>query len=254
MDLRIVNPRQEYAPPPFEEAPATGYLHLAAAVGQTLGRTPFPRGGSRKAALLGRLNLLAGRLEGHAAVRRVTVYRAALLPPAPPGVARPARYDVVALVEAESVEALGEVRAAKPYGRMVAEISAAAKSEAGPGSDASGDVHEMEARCLRSLGDVDKSRQGLFLFNYFAAEDPEVALRVWEHLSGWYVAETGLDNSTLLQPTGPDDFVFVNHARWDEGLLRFAVKQFRKRTFRSYVLANLRANAVTAMPILYRKV
>jgi hypothetical protein len=244
MVLRIVNPRPEYAPPPFQEPSASGYLHLAGTVGPMLGRSPFPRGGSRKAALLGRLKLLAGQLESLPAVRTATVYRAILVPPAPPGVVRQARYDVAVLVEAESVEALAEVRAAQPYERMVAEITEAAR----------GDVHQMQARCLRSLGDVDRSRQGLFLFNHFAAEDPEVALRVWEHLSGWYVTETGLDNSTLLQPTGPDDFVFVNHARWDEGLLRFAFKQFRKSTFRSYVLANLRANATTAMPILYRKV
>jgi hypothetical protein len=246
MDLRIVNPHQEYAPPPFQEAPDTGYLHLAGSVGQTLGRTPFPRGGSRKSALLGRLKLLAGQLAGLPAVRRATVFRAALMPPPPPEAARPARYDVVVLVEAESVDALGEVRAAEPYERMFDEVSEAVKD--------GGDVHEMRARSLRSLGDVDESRQGLFLFNYFAAQDPDVALAVWEHLAGWYVAETGLDNSTLLQPTGPDDFVFVNHARWDDGLLRFAAKQFSKPTFRSYVLANLRANATTAMPILYHKV
>ncbi|TKA01939.1 hypothetical protein [Actinacidiphila oryziradicis] len=73
----------------------------------------------------------------------------------------------------------------------------------------------MTARCARSIGDVDKSRPGLFLFNYFVAEDPEVALERWEHLAGWYAPETGLDNSTVLQPTGEADYAFVNHARWE---------------------------------------
>jgi hypothetical protein len=45
--------------------------------------------------------------------------------------------------------------------------------------------------------------------------------------------------------------VFVNHARWDMSLPRFAARQFGKRTFYTYVLANLRANATAAMPILY---
>ncbi|MDH6111511.1 hypothetical protein P3T36_004665 [Kitasatospora sp. MAP12-15] len=243
MELRIVNPRPEYAPPSFAEPPATGYLHLAAAVEPTLGRTPFPRAGARKAALLDRLKVLAAELRQLDAVRGVTVYRAALLPPVPAAaVAHPARFDVVVLVEAESVDALDDVRSSEPYRRMVAEITEAAS-----------DVHEMAARCLRFLGDVDKSRQGLFLFNYFAAEDAEVATRVWGHLAGWYAAETGLDNSTLLAPIGAADYVFVNHARWDTGLLGFAVKQFRKSSFRSYVLANLRANETIAMPILYRK-
>ncbi|WP_169317487.1 hypothetical protein [Actinacidiphila oryziradicis] len=42
-------------------------------------------------------------------------------------------------------------------------------------SRAAFDTHVMTARCARSIGDVDKSRPGLFLFNYFyfVAEDPE---------------------------------------------------------------------------------
>ncbi|MFI6684035.1 hypothetical protein [Streptomyces sp. NPDC050485] len=242
MELRIVNPRPEYAPPPFTEPPATGYLHLAAAVEPTLGPTPFPRGGPRKAGLLGRLKVLAAELERQGPVRTVTVYRAVLMPPAPPAAAHPARFDVVVLVEAESPDVLDAVRSSEPYQRMAAEVSAVAS-----------DVHEMAARCLRFLGDVDKSRQGLFLFNYFTAEDAEVATRLWEHLAGWYVTETGLDNSTLLAPIGTADYVFVNHARWDMSLPGFALKQFSKSSFRGYVLANLRANRTTAMPILYRK-
>lgn len=242
MELCIVNPRPEYAPPPFSEPPATGYLQLAAVVEPTRGRTPFPREGERKKALLGRLRVLAAELERQDPVLRVTVYRAVLLPPAPSAVPHPARFDVVVLVETDSVDDLDEVRASAPYRQLVAELTEAAS-----------DVHQMAARCLRFLGDVDKSRPGLFLFNYFAAEDVEVATQVWEHLAGWYVTETGLDNSTLLAPIEAADFVFVNHARWDSGLLSFAVKQFRRSSFRSYVLANLRANATTAMPILYRK-
>lgn len=243
MELRIVNPRREYAPPPFSEPPPTGYLHLAAAVEPTRGRTPFPRGGTRKAALLGRLKVLAAELERLETVRRATVFRAVLLPPAPAAAAHPARFDVVVLVEAESVDVLDEVRSSRPYQRMVAEVTEVAD-----------DVHEMAANCLRYLGDVDKSRQGLFLFNHFVAKDAEVATRLWEHLAGWYVTETGLDNSTLLAPIGPADYVFVNHARWDTGLLGFAARQFGKSSFRGYVQANLRANETTAMPILYRKV
>ena len=111
----------------------------------------------------------------------------------------------------------------------------------------------MAARCTKSIGDVDKSRPGgLFLFNYFVAEDTDVALELWEHLAGWYVAETGADNSTLLQPIGAAPWVFVNHARWDGGLARFAAHQFAKRSFFTFVRANLRANKTTSMPVLYR--
>ena len=102
------------------------------------------------------------------------------------------------------------------------------------------------------LGEVDKTRQGLFLFNYFVADDAAVALQLWEHLAGWYAVETGLDNSTLLEPLGDADYVFVNHARWDDSLPRFLFRQLTKPSFRTYLLANLQANRTRAMPILYR--
>jgi hypothetical protein len=92
----------------------------------------------------------------------------------------------------------------------------------------------------------------LFLFNYFVAEDTEVALELWDYLAGWYSVETGLDNSTLLEPIDKTDYAFVNHARWDYGAPRFAFHQFSKPSFRSYVLANLETNKTGSMPILYR--
>jgi hypothetical protein len=240
MVARIVNSTSKYAPPAFTEPPKTGYLHLAASVAPPTG-PPFVRPDAGRAALLDRLKDMAAELERLDSVGRVTVYRAVLVPPAGRGTRRPARYDVAVLVETSSPDVLDDVRTAAPYERMVAAVTAAAR-----------DVHVMAARCLRFVGDVDKSRPGLFLFNYFAADDVTVATQVWEHLAGWYVAETGLDNSTLLAPIGDADYVFVNHARWDRSLLRLAVDQFAKRSFRRYVLANLRANHIVAMPVLYR--
>jgi hypothetical protein len=154
--------------------------------------------------------------------------------------ARPARYDVAALVETTTVDVLGDVEGSPEYRKLHDALTAEAREE-----------YQMPARCLRRVGEVDKTRPGLFLFNYFAAEDPAVALEVWDHLAAWYTVETGMDNSTLLGPVGPSDYVFVNHARWDMSLPRFAARQFGKRTFYTYVLANLRANATAAMPILY---
>ncbi len=59
--------------------------------------------------------------------------------------------------------------------------------------------------------------------NYFAAEDRDVALELWDYLADWYAVETGLNNSTLLEPIDKADYVFV-----------------------------LRANRVGVMPSLYR--
>lgn len=244
MELTIVNPHPKYPRVGLIESPPTGYLLLAAVVEPARGPTPLPRGGPRKAALLSELKALAAGLERLETVTKATVYRAILIPP--PGsdarrmATRPARYDVVTLVETTTVEVAEQVAASAEYRKLHDAITAAAREE-----------FEMTARCLRRVGDVDKTRQGLFLFNFFVAEDPAVALDLWDHLAAWYAVETDMDNSTLLGPVGPSDYVFVNHARWDMSLPRFAAKQFGKRTFYSYVLANLHANRTAAMPILY---
>jgi hypothetical protein len=244
MELTIVNPQPKYSRIRLVEPPPTGYVLLAAVVEPTIGRTPFPRRSPRKTALLSELKTLAAGLRRLDAVTRATVYRAALIPPVNPDAQRmgahPARYDVVVLVETATVDAIGDVEASPEYQKLREAIAATAREE-----------YVMPARCLRLVGDVDKTRPGLFLFNFFVAEDPSVALDLWEHLAAWYAVETGLDNSTLLGPIGPADYVFVNHARWDMSLPRFAVTQFGRRTFYTYVLANLRANATAAMPILY---
>lgn len=204
---------------------------------------PLVRPSARRAALVARLKPLVADLARSETVRRATLYRAVLIPPLGRRTRHPARFDVVVLVETTAPEVLDEVRGAPAFERMLAETSATAR-----------DVHLMSARCARSLGEVDRGRQGLFLFNYFVADDPDATLRLWEHLAGWYVEETGLDNSTLLAPIGEADYVLVNHARWDKSPLRLAVEQFARPSFHSYVRANLRRNQVTAMPALYRAV
>lgn len=244
MDLRIVNAKPRYRPVPLVDPPGLGYLHIAAAVDPPSG-PPFVRKSERREQLLSRLKLLAGRLTGAPSVVRATVYRGRVVPP-PSGYARRraahvARYDVAVLVEATSPAMLEEVRGTESYREMIGQVRAIAR-----------DMHVMDAACAKCIGDVDKSRPGLFLFNYFVAENRDVALELWEYLADWYRIETGLDNSTLLTPIGPADYVFVNHARWGYSLPRFMFHQFTKPSFFSYVGANLRANQVGAMPILYR--
>jgi hypothetical protein len=245
MPATITDPQRRYQPAPLLDPAPAGYLHLAALIEPPRGRTPIPRRTPRKTALLAELKTLAAGLRQHEAVTSVTVYRAALLPPVGADAQRlaphPARYDVAVLIETVSPDTIGLVEADPRYQRLRAAITSVAR-----------DHHVLRARCLRRVGDVDKTRPGLFLFNYFAAADPEVALDVWDHLAGWYVAETGMDNSTLLGPLGPDDYVFVNHARWDVSLPVFAARTFTKPSFYRYVVANLRANGTAAMPILYR--
>lgn len=235
MELNLVNTRPAFAPPQFRATPTSGYLHLGAAVAPPTG-PPFVRPDARRSALLAQLAELAAEVERLDTVRRASLYRAVLVPPI-----GTARYDVAMLVETSAPEALADVQASVPVAKVRAALDEVAT-----------DVHVMAARCVRSLGEVDRTRQGLFLFNHFTAADPAIALPLWEHLAGWYAARTGLDNSTLLAPVEPDDYVLVNHARWDKGPLRLAVEQFARPSFHRYVRANLRAHDVVAMPVLYR--
>jgi hypothetical protein len=241
MELRILNPQPRFPRAHLVDPPPFGYIHLAGVVGPLAGRTPFPRSSPRKTALLERLKSLARQVESLGAVHRVTVYKAVVVPP-PAGYAKQAgvhvaRYDVAVLIETTSPETVGEVETSEPYKALSETLG-----------DAASDLHVMTARCARSLGDVDKTRPGLYLFNYFVAEDtPEL----WEWLAGWYTVETGLHNSTVLQPLEPADYAFVNHARWDYSLPRFMVRQLAKPSFRGYVLSNLLANRTGSMPVLY---
>jgi hypothetical protein len=243
MNMPLLHPAPAFAPPAFLPPPHAGYLHVAGTVAPPTG-PPFVRPDAVRSALLAELSRLAEELERLEVVKDVSVYRAVLVPPAPRGSRHPARYDVAVLIETSTPDALDDVRAADPYERMLASIS-----------DAASEVHVMPARCQRYLGDVDRtSRGGLFLFNHFTADDTERATELWEHLAGWYVAKTGLDNSMLLAPTGTADYVLVNHARFDKGLLRLAAEQFLRPSFHRYVRASLRANSTVAIPVLYRLV
>lgn len=244
MEPTIVNPSPKWPPVRLREPLPFGYIHVAAAVQPPAQPgPPFPGRSLRRKALLGRLKGLAADLIRLDEVERATVYRAVLVPPAGGGetASHPARFDVAVLIETSCPAELANVQAAEAYQQLLQAVQEAAQ-----------DVHVMAARCARLVADVDKSRPGLFLFNHFTTEEPQVALELWERLAGWYAVETGLDNSTLLEPIGEAGYVFVNHARWDHSLPRLMLEQFAKPSFRSYVLANLRANQTVAMPVLYR--
>jgi hypothetical protein len=243
MSVHQVNPESTYSPPPFVDPPPYGYVHLGAVVEPPKGRAPFPGSSKHKRQLLSRLASLADELGRHPDVVRATVYRARLIPPlGGPGAAS---FDVAVLVETSSPATLDYVCASESYSKIERTLQ-----------EASSRLHLMRATCIRSINDVAKDGRGTYLFNHFVTEvSTEQAVALWEQLAGWYAVETDLDNSTLLAPTGGDiDFVFVNHARWDHGLAWVMLKQLSKRTFRTFVLANLEANRTRSLPVLYEVV
>lgn len=249
MPVELVNPDPKYGKVHLTDPAPLGYLHLAADVQATHRPGPVLRRGRDKHQLLGVLKWQARQLSQLDAVERVTVYDAVAFAP-PGGYARDratplpaAWFDVAVLTETSSPEAAIQVRSDPAYQALAGALSEQARR-----------VHQVAARNVRRVADVDKTRPGLFLFNYFAGDDPGLAVELWEYLAGWYEAETGLDNSTLLGPLDGEqsDYVLINHARWDGSLPVFMARQLPKKTFRSYMLANLKAHHMAAMPVLYR--
>lgn len=246
MPVDVVNPDPRYGKVHLIDPAPLGYLHLAADVQAAHRPGPVLRRGRDLQQLLGVLKWHARELARHDAVERVTVFDAVAF--APPGGAVSRRtpeawFDVAVLAELSSPDSAGEARAAPAWRAMAEEVTGRARR-----------VHEVAARNVRRVADVDKARPGLFLFNYFGGDDPGLAAEVWDYLAGWYEAETGMDNSTLLAPLDGEksDYVLINHARWDGNLPVFLARQLPKKTFRSYMLANLKAHQLTSMPVLYR--
>ena len=249
MDLQIVNPDPKYSTVTLIPPTTLGYVHLAAEVRPPPRPGPVIRTPRQKAELIGGLKVLAGPLEQLAAVEKVTLYEATVMAP-PSGYVkqhkdqvRPARFDIVVLVETTAPETAREVQTTSAYQALHDLLSGQARR-----------LHVIAAHNLKRVGDVDKTRPGTFLFNYFVGDDPQVVVALWDYLAGWYQTETGMDNSTLLAPLEdqPSDYVVINHARWNGSLLGFAARQFTKKSFRTYMVANLDAHNVGAMPILYR--
>ncbi|MDQ0190906.1 hypothetical protein JI721_02785 [Alicyclobacillus cycloheptanicus] len=249
MNVHLVNPDDKYGRIALQAPTTRGYIHVAA---QTC-EPSFPFRANTDTALLEELKELAAPLQAHSQVERVSVFRAVGLPPMDrlPYVRdhadsiRIARYDIALLIETTDASALAEVQSTPLYEAVVAYLQTKSMS-----------LHVMTAVNQKRFGEVDVVRGGLFLFNYFVAKNRETLLELWEYLADWYRVEMKLDNSLLLVPTHPEtsDYTALNHARFDGNLSGFLAKQLSKKSFRTYMLANLAAHHIGAMPILYRVV
>jgi len=222
-----------------------GYLNLAAEVDR---RPPWLPASAPKRALIEELKTRCADLEARSDVVEARVFVAQLIPPGRGAYleSRPhvhiARFDVVVHIITEDVAAAERLAADGAFGALRERVTEIASH-----------VHEVVAHNARRIGDVDHDRDGVFLFNFFTADDTEENLAVWEYTAGWFQQETGLDNSTLMLPNDPadSDYTVINHCRWDRWRDIIPSLVF-KRTFRNYVLASFEARHTAAIPILYR--
>jgi hypothetical protein len=250
-ELQLVYTDRNYPPVKLIEPTTLSYIHIAAEVQpRSLPFSLFMPQARQKSELLTELKALAHPLEQLDAVEKVTVFHASAMPRIErlPYVKRRKdsiripRFDIVVLIETKSVLASRDVQTTPAYRALIDTLTSKAKR-----------MHIITARNAKRIADVDKTLPGLFLFNYFVADDVEVMLQLWDYLAGWYAVETGLDNSTLLVPLEGErsDYLAINHARWDVSLLRILWRQFSRFSFTFYVQENLEANRVGSMPVWY---
>ena len=244
--LNVVNEHLHYPKVTLTDPSTSGYLHIAAEIDK---RLPFLPNSSRKKRLITRCKAWCEQLRNLPEVVNAVVFDALIIPPGRGTFLEEnadevhiARFDLCILIETNDSETTEAVRAHATYLEMEQVI----KEEASY-------THIVEATNVRRIGPVNHQKQGVFLFNYFFAEDTSQNLAVWEYTAGWFEKETGLRNSTLLLPKQSEtsDYNVINHCRWDH-LRDILPSLLFKKSFGNYVLANFHANQVAPIPILYK--
>lgn len=214
-----------------------GFVHVGAHSGTW--RFPLALPSRRRRRLRARITTAAHTLRPDPRVLRTDVFTALLRPPGGAARAPSARYDVVLLVETTTPAAAAGLLEEAP-------LSALTRLD---------HVLGFAATSPRRIGPVDHERPGVFLFNYFRAPDVATNLAAWQQTAGWFQRETGLNNSTVLEPVGPAELAYtlVNHCRWDR--LRDVLPSLAlRRSFRGFVLRTFTAHDVVPEPLLYRMV
>ena len=220
------------------------FVYLGATSGRW--RLPLALPRARRRTILARMHAAATALNGNPHVLRADVFQGVLRPPGQPASGSQdvasADFDAALLIETTTVA----TATALADDSVLTELHAA--------------LAQCATRCLmftgcnpRRIGQVDHEKQGVFLFNYFSARSLETNLYAWQYTAGWFQDETGLDNSTVLQPTprSCSNYTLVNHCRWDH-LWNVLPALLLKRSFRDFVLRVFSEHDVIARPILYR--
>jgi hypothetical protein len=224
------------------------YLLIAAEID----RSPFPfflTTSDTKKSLIDNARRWCQLLRNEENVIGADVFKATLIPPGKGkllkerfGKTRLPKYDFVILIEVSTAEKLNEILATEDYRRIKAHLT-----------EKSRPVHVISATNVKRIGDVNHEKSGVFLFNYFYADDVTQNIAVWEYTAGWFQQETGLDNSTVLLPCDSKSsrYKIINHCRWNS-MWNILPSLIFKKSFHTYVLDNFYANKVAAMPILYK--
>ncbi len=247
-DIQVVNKHLKFPNVTLKEPLTSGYILVSAEVDK---RTSFWGESKTKKALIKKIKTLGLELQNDENVVEVSLFKASLFPPGRDGEYIKKRkqsktfhigYDVVLLIEVKSIQQIEEVKTTSSFTEIINEI------------EKSSSYHFIfNAKNLRRIDSVNHKKNGVFLFNFFVAENKEQNLGIWEYTAGWFQNQTNLDNSTLFDSIDPQQKTYsvINHCRWD-GFLDILPSLIFKKTFKTYVLDNFAANDVAAIPILYK--
>lgn len=229
------------------EPDGKGYILL---VGEIDRRPPiaFFIESKAKKALIADIKSMLPELEGVETVEEATLFKALIIPPGRGAYldkradVHIARFDVALLIRVSDPKAAAKLVSAPEFTAIETRMREAARH-----------TYRMAGENLRRIGEVDHSKDGVFLINYFFAADERQNLAVWDYTAGWFQNQTGLDNSVLTRPLAEDGahYTIINHCRWN-GLGDIVPSLLFKPSFRRYVLRHFEANDTAAIPILYR--
>lgn len=220
---------EKYPKARFRTPSPSGYVYIGLSVDPP--RVPLVRKSRKRDDAIVECQALAKKLADHPEVVRTRVFESILMPP----LKGLPRCDVLMLVETSSPHTIADVEASVSWRDLDAEMVIPARNPA-------------------RIGDTENPSEGVYLFNHFLAEDGEEATRVWEGLTGWYTEKTGVDNSTPLLPVEDARFAVINYARIPGRAVPFLLKQLLRPSFHGFVRKRLKANGMTALPLLCRPV
>ncbi|WP_435112257.1 hypothetical protein [Nocardiopsis synnemataformans] len=218
-----------YPKPKFRSPSTSGFVYVGLSVDPP--HAPLVRSSSERDDAIEECLAAARRLSTRDGVVRTRVFEAVLIPP----LKGSPRFDVMMLVETASPEHNDDVIASARFDQLGADLVMSADNPA-------------------RVGDPESPSTGVYLFNHFTARDKEAGIRVWEGLTGWYTAKTGIDNSAPLRSVDNERFAFVNYARLPGGAASFMVNQLTRPSFHRFVRKQIKANGMVALPILCRPV
>jgi len=242
----------------IKPARTSGYIHLAAEIERP---HPLRKPSKNKREIIKQVKQFASELLTQPGVLRADVFNAFIIPPNAEKECRQAikekgyefhiaKFDLAVLVECKDVETASKVRESDVFKELHALLNEKAAY-----------THCITAINPICIDDVDKSRNGIFLFNHFYSDGVsknedgamDVVIGTWEYTAGWWTKKANLTNSTPFAPIEGEtsEYAIINHCRWNR-LIDVLPSLIFRPTLMSFVIANFTANRMVAMPILYK--